>query len=96
VTDEAVVTQARYVVCGRVQGVGFRWFVLREASALRLGGFVCNLPDGSVEVVARGPVQAVARLERLLERGPSSARVERVEKSNVPHHITIPNSFDVK
>lgn len=88
--------KARYVVRGRVQGVGFRWFVLQEATALHLGGFVRNLADGSVEVLASGPEQAMAQLERLLERGPRGARVECVEKGDLPHDVHIPKSFGVQ
>ncbi len=92
----ARVTTARFLVRGRVQGVGFRWFVLREASVLQLEGFVRNLPDGSVEVLARGPDQAVDRLEAHLARGPSTAIVECVEKEDVAHDIKLPKPFGVK
>jgi acylphosphatase len=79
-----------------VQGVGFRWFVLQQASALHLGGYVRNLPDGSVEVLARGAEAGMTKLEQALHRGPSSARVEIVEKSDVPHDIELPKPFDVQ
>ena len=86
----------RFVVRGRVQGVGFRWFVLREASELRLDGFVRNQPDGSVEVLARGSVEAVVVLESRLAQGPSTAYVENVEKEDVSHEIKLPKPFGVK
>lgn len=86
---------ARFLVSGRVQGVGFRWFVMREAQRLGLHGFVRNLRDGSVEVVASGPVAALQALERALGRGPVMAQVARVEKSDVPHEVVIPNDFDI-
>lgn len=69
---------------GLVQGVGFRWFVTREASRLGLTGWVANCADGSVAVVAEGPAPAVEVLRRALDRGPSSARVEWVEARTVP------------
>lgn len=69
----------RYLVSGRVQGVGFRYFVLREAQALGLVGFVRNLRDGRVEVVAAGPDSKLAKLEALLWRGPMMADVKMVE-----------------
>lgn len=69
----------RYLVSGRVQGVGFRYFVLREASRLGLSGFVRNLADGRVEVVAAGPEGMLSRLEALLWRGPVMANVKMVE-----------------
>ena len=85
----------RYLIQGRVQGVGFRWFVMREAERLGLEGYVRNLPDGSVEVVARGDDGAMGQLERALRRGPSSARVEHVEKQEVSHEMHLSKPFDV-
>jgi acylphosphatase len=86
----------RWVVRGRVQGVGFRWFVFREADRLGLGGFVRNLPDGAVEVVSQGPNEALDALERLVTRGPTMARVDGVERSEVPVELQVPKSFDIK
>lgn len=87
---------ARFVVHGLVQGVGFRWFVWRQAEHLGLGGLARNLPDGSVEVIAQGPDEVLEKLERAIARGPSGAHVDRVEKTDVPHDITLPKSFDIK
>jgi len=89
------VARARFVVHGRVQGVGFRWFVWRQAERLQLNGHARNLRDGSVEVVAEGPADALTDLERALHRGPATAAVERVEKSDVPHEVVIPKTFDI-
>ena len=86
----------RVVAHGRVQGVGYRWFVWREAERLGLRGLVRNLPDGSVEVIAEGVEDSLDRLERALSRGPSVAHVERVEKSDVPHDVELPNTFEIK
>ena len=66
-------------VHGHVQGVGFRWFVNRLAARLGLAGWVRNEPDGSVRVVAEGPDEALDELVRALHRGPSGARVDRVD-----------------
>jgi acylphosphatase len=68
----------RYVIAGRVQGVGFRFFA--EAAALREGvhGWVSNLPDGRVEARIEGDAEAVERVEAALRRGPSSSRVDEV------------------
>jgi len=71
----------RYVVRGRVQGVGFRWFVQREAEALDLSGWVRNTPDGAVEVLASGSEQQLAALAAKLKQGPRAARVDSVEES---------------
>ena len=65
-------------VRGRVQGVGFRVWALREGMHLGLDGFVANEADGSVRVVAEGPRRALDRLVERLEDGPPSAIVERV------------------
>lgn len=86
----------RYGVRGAVQGVGFRWFVLREAHRLGLRGWVSNLPDGSVEVVADGPAPLLAELQRALTRGPSAAKISGVENLDVPHDVVIPNFFHIK
>ena len=69
----------RYVIGGRVQGVGFRYFT--EAAAAREGicGWARNTPDGRVEVFAEGEAEAVERFERSLRHGPPSARVDRVD-----------------
>jgi acylphosphatase len=90
------VAPVRFQVRGRVQGVGFRWFVLREAQRLRVVGFVSNLPDGSVEVVARGSAEAIDALGLALARGPALARVDSVEKYELPHDIDAHNSFEIR
>ena len=69
---------ARFLVHGRVPGVGFRWFVWRDAERLGLRGFARNVRDGSVEVIADGSPDALLELERALAQGPRAARVTRV------------------
>jgi len=73
----------RVCVRGRVQGVGFRFFVVREAERLGLCGYTCNLPDGSVEVVATGSEDRLAALEERLRQGPRGARVEAVQRTDL-------------
>ena len=68
----------RFVVSGRVQGVGFRYFALDAARRDGLQGYVTNRDDGSVEAVAEGEAEALERFERALRRGPSRSRVEHV------------------
>lgn len=63
---------------GRVQGVGFRWFVREEARRLGLSGWVMNLPGGDVEVRAGGESSSLQRLRRALEVGPTGADVQEV------------------
>lgn len=65
-------------VTGRVQGVGFRWFVVQAATGLGLSGHVRNLRGGAVEVIAEGPAAEVERLLGQLHGGPPGARVEEV------------------
>ena len=68
----------RVVVSGRVQGVGFRAWVVREATGLGVVGRVWNRPDGGVEAEAMGPEPALARFVAALRQGPRLARVEQV------------------
>ncbi|MCC7034024.1 MAG: acylphosphatase [Acidobacteria bacterium] len=73
----------RYVVSGRVQGVGFRYFAADAARREGLSGAVRNRDDGTVEAVAEGETEAVDRFERALRQGPSRARVERVRVEDI-------------
>lgn len=74
----------RYFVSGRVQGVGFRFFVERVAQQLGVGGYVKNLRDGRVEVYAIGLPKQLDSLKRRLAEGPRGARVERVDEEEAP------------
>jgi acylphosphatase len=67
-------------VRGRVQGVGFRWHVMRIARELGLAGWIRNGPDGIVELAAAGERDALIRLEEAISAGPPGARVEEVRK----------------
>ncbi len=67
-----------FLIQGRVQGVGFRWFVQREASELSLCGWVRNTEDGDVEVVASGSLEDLNELRASLRKGPRGSRVDRV------------------
>lgn len=71
----------RFVIRGVVQGVGFRHATSREAQRLGLLGWVRNRGDGTVEAVAVGDLRQLNALDRWLQRGPSAARVDRVEAS---------------
>jgi acylphosphatase len=74
-------TVLHFLVQGRVQGVGFRWFVHREASDLDLRGWVRNTEDGDVEVVAAGSDADLAELRASLRRGPRGSRVDYVTEN---------------
>lgn len=71
----------RFIVRGRVQGVGFRWFVEREAHMLGIVGWVRNNADGSVEVLAMGTRDQLLGLRSRLREGPRAARVDDVDES---------------
>jgi acylphosphatase len=71
-------------VPGMVQGVGFRYSAVSQARALGLSGYVRNMEDGSVEVVAEGPPQALTRLLAWLRKGPPGARVTAVDQRRIP------------
>lgn len=80
-STENTTESRRFVVRGRVQGVGFRWFVEREAHILGIAGWVRNNPDGSVEVLAQGTRDQLSGLRSRLREGPRAARVDAVEES---------------
>ena len=73
-----------FLVRGRVQGVGFRWFVHREAAALELHGWVRNTDAGDVEIVASGPAEDLDELRTELKKGSRGSRVDQV----VEHELT--------
>jgi acylphosphatase len=73
-----MIVARRYIVSGRVQGVGFRYFAQDAAVREGVSGFVRNLPDGSVEARVEGELEAVTRVERALAQGPPGARVDHL------------------
>ena len=74
----------RYVIQGRVQGVGFRFFTEDVARREGLHGFVVNLSDGRVEAVAEGDVEALDRFEAAIRSGPPGAQIDAVEVESLP------------
>lgn len=87
--------QRAFRIHGRVQGVGFRWWTQRHARELGLRGVVRNLMDGTVEVVAAGPADALDRLAALIREGPPTARVTRVEEVPPPPD-PLPAGFEAR
>lgn len=81
-----------YIIEGRVQGVGFRYFVVRQARSMGLVGWVRNLPDGTVEAIAAGPTSALSELEDALRQGPLMSRVDRVAVVDAP--IPMQSTFE--
>ena len=80
---------------GMVQGVGFRYSTVRQGRRLELGGYVRNLPNGMVEIVAEGELDRLQQLERWLHRGPPGAYVRRVESHYSPYQ-GVYRSFSVE
>jgi acylphosphatase len=75
----------RFLISGRVQGVGFRFYAEAVAGREGVHGWVRNLPDGRVEVAAEGDAEALERFERAIRHGPRGARVDRVDvEDDVP------------
>ena len=78
--DKPAVVARTFLVRGRVQGVGFRWFVESEARTLGISGWVRNNADSSVEVLAMGTREQLAALRSRLRQGPRAARVDDVQE----------------
>jgi acylphosphatase len=85
-----MVVARRFLIGGRVQGIGFRMFAQESAMIEGVHGFVRNLPDGRVEAVVEGDQEAVDRVELKLRRGPRGARVDEfeVEPASPTHRAT--------
>lgn len=81
-TQDSLIVR-HYQVEGRVQGVGFRWFVQREAAEIGLRGWVRNTQDGHVEAVATGSPEQIEDLETALKRGSRGSRVDRIRIHNL-------------
>lgn len=86
----------RWVLEGRVQGVGFRWYVVNRAQALGIRGWVRNRHDGAVEVVGLATAETVGHLDALLAAGPPGAHVSRVTREDLPHELVDAKSFIIR
>lgn len=86
----------RYFVSGMVQGVGYRYFAMRAAQRLGLGGYAKNLPDGRVEVYAVGSTSKLAIFRKELERGPQGASVAGVAEEEAPLHPEFAKGFSIE
>lgn len=83
-------------VTGRVQGVGFRWFVRERARRLGLAGWVRNQEDGSVEIVAEGDDAAIDMLGTALRAGPPGSSVENVRSLSSDVEEALPQPFTIR
>jgi acylphosphatase len=84
----------RFIITGRVQGVGFRFWTARRAQSLQLSGTVRNRADGRVEVEVEGPAGTVTRFREVLARGPEMAIVRTVEEAP-PGEAALPADFRI-
>ena len=82
-------------IVGRVQGVGFRWFIRERARALDLAGWVRNLASGGVEIAAQGSDDAIAGLIAAVEQGPPGAKVRQVIRREATTLTDFPVPFTV-
>ena len=83
-------------IVGRVQGVGFRWFVRERAVALGIAGWVKNTRQGDVELVARGDQRSLAHLIDSVARGPDGADVTAVHREPVGSDVSYPSPFTIE
>ena len=80
---------------GRVQGVGFRWFVVEAAEEMSLAGWMRSAADGSVEIAAAGQRDALKRFETAVKAGPRGARVEEVRRLAAITPDSLPARFEI-
>lgn len=90
------VVAVRVLVSGRVQGVGFRWHVREAGRRESLAGWVRNLPDGRVELLARGEAGAVERFLASVRAGPAGSVVQGVEREDIGVDGSMPYPFVVR
>ncbi len=90
--------EMRLIIHGRVQGVGYRYSIIEqiEENQTYVKGHVCNLPNGSVEIVAQGDIEALKDIRRFASKGSSKCLVREVEEvlSEIPEYTY--DSFDIK
>ncbi len=93
--EDTAVRAYRWVISGRVQGVGFRWFVLQAAQRLGVRGWARNLWDGRVEVMGQGTLPMLHDFQEELQKGPLLSHVENVEKIEVTPEVDTFKSFEI-
>jgi acylphosphatase len=86
----------RYLIGGRVQGVGFRFFAQRTASRLGLLGWVRNLPNGAVEAEAQGDLNSLGSFESALRQGPRGAQVANFEHTEISDEPDTGTAFRIR
>ena len=93
--EDTAIRAYRWVISGRVQGVGFRWFVLRAAQSLGVTGWARNLWDGGVEVMGQGTVSMLRDFQKELHKGPLLSNVEKVKETEVTSEVSTFKSFEI-
>lgn len=88
-------TALRFLVTGRVQGVGFRWSAVQAAERIGVAGWVRNLPGGEVEALVAGDDDAVERMADWLRQGPPGARVDRLASAPADD-ADAPSTFELR
>ncbi len=83
-SSRIVIRAKHYIVRGRVQGVGYRWFALRAAERLGVVGYARNLAGGEVEVHAQAEENTLDQFKQELSRGPHASRVSQVVEQDLP------------
>ena len=95
-TGDAAVVRKHWFVTGQVQGVGFRAFTYEAARDLKLKGWVRNLTDLRVEIVADGPEKDVAKLLERVKKGPPSSKVKDVSEAKVDEKEKLADAFEIR
>jgi acylphosphatase len=91
-----MIISRKFILKGRVQGVGFRFFTTKNANALGITGYVKNLANGNVEVYAKGEEQKIDKFKAKLIKGNSFSRVEDIEEYKVDEEDISNDSFHVR
>jgi acylphosphatase len=94
--DAPTVVRKHWFVTGQVQGVGFRAFTYEAARDLKLKGWVRNLTDLRVEIVAEGPEKDIARLLDRVKKGPPTSKVKDVADAKVDAKEKVPDPFEIR
>ena len=90
------VRRVRALVSGRVQGVGFRYFIQRRAVELNLTGWVANRPDATVEIIAEGPAESINALLKAARVGPPAAYVRDLKFTEETPRGDLPDPFTIR
>lgn len=84
----------RFLISGRVQGVGFRYFVADQARKIGISGYVKNLPDGRVECIGRATPDLLEQFYSILKKGPALGRVDAVNRER-GIEVPVKDSFQI-